>query len=538
MRKPPAVRRDVDDQPPRRDAPATLQGMMQWPLRMFDRMQGALGGVLDDGARDRVRDLLQEGVSVSTAYSGVGAPEIALSLAFKGALDSGWAPSQAAGFSFTQAVDIKQHAQTILLDHSEPSNHVFADLNDRLPRRLREVLDGLESVEVDADDDLMNRTAAFEDMINVLIQMEPDLFKNHPKAFCAKHSRSCCFSETASAKLRVHIAGLTCKDFSRRKRGRKFQFGTSGRPMLIWAFERRHSKEDIILVENTQDFDMALLERVLGELYEMFTFVAGPEDLGWWSSRHRRFIVMVLKSDEIKSCATPDQFLKIFGALRPEDADCPRGDMFFAAPADYLDKLKKDKCMRRMGSEAFADTRWWSDIVAPAQSTRLALYQRVLLDKVFGNGVAQGMIDVGGDPAKVCKTVCKQRNLRVVCDLDQHPNFCGMQTKGALPTLISHGSLYSFRMQRELSGMEWFAAQGFPVWDLGPYPMPWGDAVWQLPEHKLKDLAGNSMHLEVMASLIFWVLATTVRMPLEQALSSLEPQPESPEPEASEQADG
>jgi hypothetical protein len=310
--------------------------------------------------------------------------------------------------------------------------------------------------------------------------------------------------------------------------------------MLIWAFERRYAKEDIIVVENTVDFDMALLERVLGELYEMFTFAAGPEDLGWWSSRQRRFIVMVLKSDRIKSVATPEQFLEIFGAQRPQDADCLRGDMFFSALADYLSNLNRQKGMQRFGSEAFAEAGWWSDLVAPSQSMRLQLYENILLDKIYFNGFAKQIAAEGADPSRVCRTLCRQNDLRVVCDLDQHPDYCGMQTKGALPTLISHGTLFSFRAQRELRGMEWFVAQGFPVWDLGPYPLPWGDAVWKLPEYKVKDLAGNSMHLEVMASLIMWVLATTVKMPLEhpsRPLSAPEPELESPEPVAIEQAD-
>eukprot|EP00969_Alexandrium_andersonii_P097624 4310941-Alexandrium_andersonii.AAC.2 len=56
-------------------------------------------------------------------------------------------------------------------------------------------------------------------------------------------------------------------------------YGRSAGPLLVWIFERRSRREDLVFTECTPAFPAAVYEELLSDLYVIRTLVAGPEDL-------------------------------------------------------------------------------------------------------------------------------------------------------------------------------------------------------------------------------------------------------------------
>eukprot|EP00959_Pyramimonas_sp_CCMP1952_P324107 6783003-Pyramimonas_sp.AAC.1 len=74
--------------------------------------------------------------------------------------------------------------------------------------------------------------------------------------------------------------------------------GATGRaflPFLSWAGQRRKLQEDVIIHENVESFDPAILGECL-PMYHVFSVLVGPDQLGWPVRRTRRITVMVHKT--------------------------------------------------------------------------------------------------------------------------------------------------------------------------------------------------------------------------------------------------
>eukprot|EP00969_Alexandrium_andersonii_P225296 9950717-Alexandrium_andersonii.AAC.1 len=127
-----------------------------------------------------------------------------------------------------------------------------------------------------------------------LTSVEPKLFRPTATAFCVAHGRRClqCEPITGATGLKVEVAGTICKDVSFMHKERPGLYGRSAGPLPVWIFERRSSREDLVLTERTPAFPVAVYEELLSDLYVIRTLVAGPEDLGWHVHRRRRYCIM------------------------------------------------------------------------------------------------------------------------------------------------------------------------------------------------------------------------------------------------------
>jgi hypothetical protein len=99
--------------------------------------------------------------------------------------------------------------------------------------------------------------------------------------------------------LTLHVAGTTCTDWSRRGQ-RAGLAGKSTRPFYIWVHERLRRREHIIIQECTEDFPESLLHEALGQYYEIYTILLGPDDLGWPVRRPRKY--------RTRPCCSPSSY--------------------------------------------------------------------------------------------------------------------------------------------------------------------------------------------------------------------------------------
>ena len=85
---------------------------------------------------------------------------------------------------------------------------------------------------------------------------------------------------------------------------------------------------------------------------------------------------------------------------------------------------------------------------------------------------------------------------------------------GSVPCLPSHFMIWSLREGRLMLAKEALLVQGIPVYDVGDCPAlfetPWLDVFDKFSEAKKKDLVGNTIHLEVIGSILAWVLGNAV----------------------------
>eukprot|EP00971_Amphidinium_carterae_P151281 2999193-Amphidinium_carterae.1 len=194
--------------------------LMTWPCSDFDAAAHAGVPMLQNLAK-----WLQRGVSLSTSYSGIGAAEITAEMLQAGAESRGLLDAdRMKGFYFVEAVDNKPAARAALLRKSRKGfgpHHVFGDINERVPADFKTMLDGI-GHDVNAVEE---KQRVFDDMKTLFKAAEETgrLFRKGRKRYCFRHCKQCLlFDERESAdanagsQLRVHIAGATCKDYSRR----------------------------------------------------------------------------------------------------------------------------------------------------------------------------------------------------------------------------------------------------------------------------------------------------------------------------------
>ena len=77
-----------------------------------------------------------------------------------------------------------------------------------------------------------------------------------------------------------------------------------------------------------------------------------------------------------------------------------------------------------------------------------------------------------------------------------------------VPCLLGHGMMWSFRANRAFIPEELLLVQGFPVLGIADEPL-WGDVFKTLPLPDGQRLAGNTIHLHVVAVILAWTIATS-----------------------------
>ena len=211
------------------------------------------------------------------------------------------------------------------MSHKKPPVHVFRNINDKMPKEVNQVLDGLEATAVSDDETKMQ---AFGEMKQYLTEVEPKLFppkasptggtEQHRTGFCERQMKPCRLwrgrvsAEQQAPKMTIKIAGMTCKDWSRMNKTRMGHYGPSGRTELVELFEIRHVRYDVVLIECTPDQDIELLKELLEHIYHIETMVWGSENVAVAARRKRRWTLLRLRTRgrmSLQNCPWPSQVL-------------------------------------------------------------------------------------------------------------------------------------------------------------------------------------------------------------------------------------
>ena len=216
----------------------------------------------------------------------------------------------------------------------------------------------------------------------------------------------------------LHIAGVTCKDWSAMNRHRLRFGGPSGRPLLTWVHERKWTGETMILIENVASFQVQPLLEILDTHFLALDLLFGPEGLGWWSARKRRFMVLLKKG----WCLTETEahFRKLFTRERPTDGK--RSHMFFCAPGDVVQEAKRRRVLEQSEmnqgkkgssfnshsnssdvrpeaadpsiSTAEIDRMKWESLYSHGQVCRLRMYEKTAAEELFQGTVTHNDPDL------------------------------------------------------------------------------------------------------------------------------------------------
>ena len=132
--------------PPHRPLLNTLDGLAAWPYDVLDRLK--------QSGREQFNQFIenvQNGLEVTTAYSGMDTPLMALGFLIKAAIKLELLPEDvlAQALHVRSACDKKSVARQVLVNH-EPevrARHCFQDLNDFLMPSVRTLLNTVESAE-------------------------------------------------------------------------------------------------------------------------------------------------------------------------------------------------------------------------------------------------------------------------------------------------------------------------------------------------------------------------------------------------------
>ena len=394
--------------------PKTVEDLYNWPARALD----VLSAKRPECVQQLVENLLS-GVSLVTHYSGKGTAESALLdvADITRERENMWIPSPRCA----SACDISSKCRDLLLRHDErcKPKHVFGDMLDRIPMQSPP-LSGLSAPEVQQH----------------LLKHASQLYNTSSKSFCYQHYQPCCLWDGLESPgnprertgLLLSAAGFTCTDWSPRRTGKRPGLLGSSAPVYYhWVTENRQLQPDLLLWENSSQFDPAVLQDHLGDEYVHIVAKVCPTMIGWPQTRERYFGVAVLR----QSCCflgSAEEFLAWFQCRVELDGDA----LLQAGDAEVLTMMRERAAKRghhlppgQMPSLTMA--------VSPSGMVALAQYTKMRDAKAARTGA-------------------------FLCDLDRNEGFasCG----SFLHSTPTHSSVYSFVKERLCTGKEMLSAMG------------------------------------------------------------------------------
>ena len=224
---------------------------------------------------------------------------------------------------------------------------------------------------------------------------------------------------------------------------------------------------------------------MLADMFNVHNIVISPKQLGWWCDRVRSFCIIVLKDGpftfDVVCCR---RFLDVFGKSRPEDPECLRGDMFFAASADMLAESLEQALVKR-GTCTKSDK--WAQTLDAAEPERMLLSRRRALHEVFGLELQELQALGAKEMQALYQAVAGSRH--VIADLRQNPSHMLTMT-GAVPCQLSKFKLYSLTMDRPMLPVEGLLVQGIDLLGIGTFRPPWGHKFLTFDDATQVDLVG------------------------------------------------
>ena len=520
---------------------AHLAALLCWPQRLVRELQacGLLNGVLTRPVLDTLLEHLLAGVDVTTAYSGLGMPEMAAHLV-ECELRRMWkGPVKLNGLDFREAWDNKLSAQSILVKLQPHPTHVFCGVEEALGSggALLNML--LPTLSKDETNKEARREGNWDIAVNAMLELEKTtLWRSGRRCHCKVHDGKCVVDLDPPSKrspghrLRVHIAGVICKDFSAANNHKPGFFGPSAKPFLAWALRRRQNLEDVIIMECTAGQQMMGVVFLLGPFYEIHSIVLGPEDGFWPCTRRRKWTIMILRhcaGGRFVWLATLDMFKTLMRFCLGSLTTTGSADAMicWAATEDVVlqDLQVRAAAVAKSSKQEVPDSnifyskrtgvRNWGAILPPSKLVGLRLYQHQWLE---ASGYARSTVQACTE--EMIEALVKAEAMKgghqqlALCDVDHTPGHHHVLDGRRLPCLIGHFTLCSLTgMRRPLLPVEGLLAHGLPVPIFGgsseePFAMFPTSTFMDLALPAQEDLVGNSLNAAICGSLIAFVIGT------------------------------
>ena len=499
--------------------PECFEELMEWPSFILKEV------VADEERKRRLHQVFRQGLSVTSAYSGMDAPRECLTqVAEAMRIFCEFWPR----IEYVHSCDIAELPQKVLRWIAENvdggQSCVFSDLEDRLPEDAREHLQALAPAE---NADKETKAAAYLQMWDYLRDHRHACFHQFGTSFCLVHQRQCrvlgpaTVPEAESQELdplsnspgaglvssgpwnpfKLNLAGTVCKGWS--YAGGRLQFAhASERPHAVWLAERKaraeQNAEDAFVQECTLGYPAeAKLRSNLEDTHEIVMVKTGPENQGWPTTRPRSFTAGLNKKRWTwVGPATDLAVQQEFDLLFSRSTELT-GDVFFQAPSDQVRRDIFTRLQRRggaadVGQELQFDKDLLREVLPPGAVQRLAQYEKQMPSK---QGIENGAF---------------------LCDVNQWPDN-GCSTAGPwFPCQLTHATVVSMQKMRPAVGLEYLAAQGFHVFPKeGDRHVATALPLFrQLPTEKVVALSGNSMSLPALTAWLIYVFSNI--QPVEQ----------------------
>lgn len=467
----------------------------------------ALAAVIPGGVQ-RAAHTCAGGVTMSTDYSGIGTPEMSMSMVMHAMVGSGHLPPGSAEtlFKVWRSGDIAPSCRKVLATYDRhPPEHLTGDILKRVCvddlAKLRLILEKhRHKFEIamraqSTSPSPQHRTSLLvgigREFINKACALM-DTFEVGTTAWCFKHKRNCPLHPHPDIDMfYLVVAGWTCVPWSSMSRARLMWLDDCSLVFIVWLFSTLVAKPHVILGECVVGFDHAHFTEIVSERgYVVYTVVADPQKYGIPSSRRRKFMICVRKDRLMVHTPICQELVQIaFHRRLIIDAR-----IYFRSPRSALRRLVRKETGRR---EERANRVWPHILDASVRSTR------------------DGYVALA-------------KNLKFyIFNLDQRPAFWKTVSQ-VMPALLRKSKLYAVmeskieqrRWERPVTIEELFAAQGVPT--LLPKRHPLTAMLPKLlrfnhtqssllgrgriTETEYRSMAGNGQHTSSVGSMLLLVL--------------------------------
>eukprot|EP00959_Pyramimonas_sp_CCMP1952_P364532 7633657-Pyramimonas_sp.AAC.2 len=229
-------------------------------------------------------------LTYSTAFSGIDAPGTAISL-ISSALASLTNCADVRHPQHVSAIECDNACQEELLAHPSPPSCLFSDITSFLtPLALGAVSAGR------ASGDLTLTSSSF---------WSRSSSNTDGYSYCRVHKKRCKFSPG-----RLHACGSPCIDFSPLGLRRRAD-GKSAESFVSWATLMRRTKPTIMVHENSDHFNIEILESAFSDMYVISSTIICPSQFGWPIRRKRRWTLLLHKRSVALTHCTLDNVIAL-----------------------------------------------------------------------------------------------------------------------------------------------------------------------------------------------------------------------------------
>ena len=439
----------------------------------------------------RLVEMVNLGHTITTDYSGIQCPEMAIEFLHNSLKAFADVKQDQETLHLWHFCDYSKTCQKLALKRPIRSNHIFQDLNDRLPKHVRDWMDKVDPAQVTPRLSAGKAANRYCKMREYLKANAEDIYKDNV-SWCIAHKQQCPVQppmEQAGAdgrrRTRGNIAGTTCVGWSARglQRG---DGDISARPFWIWGMEKQVADNDWVFHECTVRHPLDNLKMSFPHKMLLKTITCDPKDLGWPVRRPRTFVFAMNQETLVWTgpdfqAELQDDFATLF-----HTSCCLDGNAFFLADDEELKQEAIEKGKHRgihIPKAANVKDLSFEAFLAPGARLRKLAYEKE-----------------------------SNWSFTSVADLEQWPQAGGSIHQTELPCLVTHGTLWSWQAGRWMTFKEHLVAQGIPVYPSisSPAMYPMQTHLCNLSSLEGKRVAGNGIHLNAFGAFYAYCMSNCV----------------------------